>query len=75
MHVFFQALPKLAKKNLPPIRATWSSFSGRRNNVFGVWQKKSTIDYKNGCNYNYDSNDGNFDDNDDKKHTHIISFE
>ena len=26
-------------------------------------------------NDNYISNDGNFDDNDDKKHTNIISFE
>ena len=26
-------------------------------------------------NDNYDSNDGSFGDNDDKKHTHIISFE
>ena len=33
--------------------------------------EKSTIDYNNGCNDNYDSNDGNFDDDDDKKHTHI----
>ena len=24
---------------------------------------------------NYNKNDGNFDDNDDKKHTNIISFE
>ena len=38
-------------------------------------EEKCTIDYNNGCNDNYDSNDGNFDDNDDKKHTHIISFE
>ena len=42
--------------------------------------EKSTIDYNNGCNDNgcndnYDSNDGNFDDNGDKKHTNIISFE
>ena len=36
---------------------------------------KSTIDYDNGCNDHYNSNDGNFDDNDDKKHTNIISFE
>ena len=36
---------------------------------------KGTVDFNNGCNDNYDSNDGNFDDNDDKKHTHIISFE
>ena len=34
--------------------------------------EKITIDYNNGCNNNYDSNDGNFDDNDDKKLTHII---
>ena len=32
--------------------------------------EKSTIDYDNGRNDNYDSNDGNFDDNDDKN-THI----
>ena len=37
-------------------------------------KEKSTFDYSNGCNDNYDSNDGNFDDNDDKKQTHIISF-
>ena len=77
MHVFFRALPKLGNPPhpLPPIRATWSPFSGRQIDVLRVWQKKSTIDYNNGCNDNYDSNDGNFDDNDDKKHTHIISFE
>ena len=28
--------------------------------------EKSTIDYKNGCNDNYDSDDGNFDDYDEK---------
>ena len=61
--------------SLPPIRATWSSFSGRQIDVLRVRPKKSTIDYNNGCNDNYDSNDGNFDDNDDKKLTHIISFE
>ena len=27
---------------------------------------KSTIDFNNGCNEHYNSNDGNFDDNDDK---------
>ena len=37
--------------------------------------EKNTIDYDNGFNDNYISNDGNFDDNDDKKHTNIISFE
>ena len=37
--------------------------------------EKNTIDYNNGFNDNYISNDGNFDDNDDKKHTNIISFE
>ena len=36
--------------------------------------EKNTIDYNNGFNDNYNSNDGNFDDNDDKKHTNIISF-
>ena len=36
---------------------------------------KSTIDYNYDCNDHYNSNDGNFDDNDDKKHTNIISFE
>ena len=36
---------------------------------------KSIVDDNDGCNDNYDSNGGNFDDNDDKKHTHIISFE
>ena len=29
--------------------------------------EKSTIDYNDGCNDNYDSNDGIFDDDDDKK--------
>ena len=38
-------------------------------------EKKSTIAFNNGFNDNYDSNDVNFDDNDDKKHTDIISFE
>ena len=33
--------------------------------------EKSTTDYNNGCNDNCDSNDGNFDDNDDKKNIHI----
>ena len=39
--------------------------------------EKSTIDYNNGCNDNYDSNDGNFDDNghkNDQKHTDIMTF-
>ena len=43
--------------------------------IFCAYDRKTTIDYNNVCNDNYDSNDGNFDDNDDKKHTHIISFE
>ena len=34
--------------------------------------EKNTIDYNNGFN---DNSDGNFDDNDDRKHTNIISFE
>ena len=37
--------------------------------------EKNTIDYNNGFNDIYYNNDGNFDDNDDKKHTNIISFE
>ena len=37
--------------------------------------EKNTIDYNNGFNDNYNSNDRNFDNNDDKKHTNIISFE
>ena len=45
------------------------------NRRFVRMTEKSTIDFNNGCNDNYDSNDGNFDDNDDKKHTHIIGFE
>ena len=36
--------------------------------------EKSTVNDNNGCNDN-DSNDGNFDDIDEKKHTNIISFE
>ena len=35
MHIFFQALPKLAKKK-PPIRATCSYFSGRQNDDLRV---------------------------------------
>ena len=38
--------------------------------------EKRTIDYNNSCNDNYDSDDGNFDENDDKKtYTYIISLE
>ena len=38
--------------------------------------EKSTSDYNNGClNDNQNNNDVNFDNNDDKKHTNIISFE
>ena len=37
--------------------------------------EKSIIDYNNGCNENYDRNDGNLDDIDDKKHTNLIIFE
>ena len=43
--------------------------------MFCAYDRKNTIDYDNGFNDNYISNDGNFDDNDDKKHTNIISFE
>ena len=75
MHVFFRALPKLAKPPLPPIRATLSSFFRTSKRRFARMTEKNTIDYNNGFNDNYNSNDGNFDDNDDKKHTHIISFE
>ena len=37
--------------------------------------EKSTSDYNNGCNDNHNDNDGNFENNDDKKHTNNISFE
>ena len=37
--------------------------------------EKSTIDYKNGCNDNYDSNDDNFDDDDDKNDQKSWVFE
>ena len=46
-------------------------FSG----CFARMTVKSTIDYNNGCNDHSNSTDGNFYDNDDKKHTNIISFE
>ena len=77
MHVFFRALPELAKPPppLPPIRATLSSFFRTSKRRFARMTEKNTIDYNNGFNDNYISNDGNFDDNDDKKHTNIISFE
>ena len=40
--VFFRALPELAKPppSLPPIRATWSSFSWCQSEVLRLWQKK-----------------------------------
>ena len=50
-------------------------FSGRQNKVFRVWQKKSTNVYNNGFNDNYKNNDGEFGDNEDKKHASVISFE
>ena len=40
--------------------------------------EKSTDDDNDDCNYDYDSNDGNFDDNDEKmtkKHINISSFQ
>ena len=40
-------------------------------------KKKSTDDDNNDCNDNYDSNGGNFDNNDEKmtkKHTNIMTF-
>ena len=40
--------------------------------TFCEYDGKSTNDYNNGCKDNYDSNDGNLDDNNDKKkHTNI----
>ena len=69
-------MPKLGKKPPPPHSGNLVTFFRTSNRRFArMTEKKSTIDYNNGCNDNYDSNDGNFDDNDDKKHTHIISFE
>ena len=71
----FGHCPNQLTPPLPPIRATLSSFFRTSKRRFARMKEKSTFDYSNGCNDNYDSNDGNFDDNDDKKHTHIISFE
>ena len=71
--LFFRALPELASPT--PIQATWSSFFRTSKQCFACMTVKSTIDYDHGCNDHYNSNDGNFDDNDDKKHTKIISFE
>ena len=78
MHVFFRALPELAKKPPPPPPNSGNFvifFSGRQNDVLRVWQKKIPLIIIMVFNDNYISNDGNFDDNDDKKHTNIISFE
>ena len=53
-------------------------FSGRQKDVLRVWQEKSTNDGNDNCNDNYDSNDGNFDDYEEKmtkKHTNIIIFQ
>ena len=68
-------MPKLAgEKTLPPIQTTWSYFFGRQNNVLRVWQKKSTDDDNYFVNDNYDSNDGNFDDNGKKIPQKYINF-
>ena len=76
-HVFFRALPELAKPPppLPPIRATLSSFFRTSKRRFARMTEKNTIGYDNGFNDNYNSNDGNFDDNNDKKHTNYMIFE
>ena len=73
--VFFRALPKLGKPPLPPSNSgNLVTFFRTSNRRFVRMTDKSTFYYNKDCNYNYDSNGGNFDD-DDKKHTHIISFE
>ena len=51
----------------PPIRATWSFFSGRQNDVLRVWKKNSFYDDNGDCNNNYDSNGGNNNDKKDQK--------
>ena len=50
MHVFFRALPELAKPPLPlpPIRATLSSFFRTSKRRFARMTEKNTIDYNNG---------------------------
>ena len=74
MFVFFRSLPELAKPS-PPNSGNLVIFFPDVKRRFARMTEKSIIDYNNGCNENYDSNDGNFDDIDDKKHTNIISFE
>ena len=71
MHVFFRALPKLAKPPLPPIRATLSSFFRTSKRRFARMTEKNTMIII----MVLMITDGNFDDNDDKKHTYITSFE
>ena len=78
MHVFFRPLPELANPP-PPLPSNSGNlviFFLTSKQRFARMTEKSTIDYyNNGCNDNYD-NDGNFDNNyDKKKHTNIISFE
>ena len=64
-HVFFRALPKLGNPPPPPSNSgNLVTFFRTSNRRFARMTEKSTIDYNNGCNDNYDSNDGNFDDND-----------
>ena len=68
--VYFRAGPQFGQ--LGPF------FSGRQNDVLREWQEKSTNNDSVNCNNNYDSNDGNFDDYDEKmtkKHTNIIIFQ
>ena len=61
MFDYFRALPELANP-LPPIRATWSFFPDDKTMFCAYDRKISTND----DNYDYNSNDGDFDDNDDK---------
>ena len=62
----FKALPELAKPPHPPIRATWSSFFRTSKRHFTRMTGKSINDDNDNCNDNYYSNDGNFDDYDEK---------
>ena len=66
-HVLFRALPELGKPPPPSNSGNLVIFFRTSNQRFVRLTEKSTIDYNTGCNDNYDSNAGNFYDNDDKK--------
>ena len=65
MHVFFRALPELAKPPPPPPPNSGNLvlFFRTSKRRFARMKEKSTGDDNDGCNDNYD---GHFDDNDDK---------